>query len=423
MSTNRFRMMHIFCAALIISFFTPSILADTTSNVSSSSDVSITLHGFINTSGFWQSQDFTFGNGQSAEFPVPNATDNNHNLSGITVQNTRAWLDIKGPNTGDWSVGGHIEGDFFGGFNGTGAYSGQQESPRLRQAFMSMGNSDSGSKVIIGQQWDLLFPGESVPESLTHIAFPLGFATGMIGWRFPGIVYEQDLNKPSADSIAWRLDVGAFSGQWDGPGSNTNYDTAANVNFRPQVEVRLHASAGDWLGYIVGHYSSANLSGVGGTAPTPITDTLNSTAIELGTTWQPGPFVLKAAVYKGKAIGQVFGAMAQFGDISETGGYLQGGYKFTPNWGLYASYATDHPNQGDVVTWQGYGASGRIKNQQWALDLIYSNGPYAFGFEWMHAILDSATGTIGIDGTTDGITTATNSTSGNQASLSAIYHF
>jgi len=37
-----------------------------------------------------------------------------------------------------------------------------------------MTNKESGSKVIIGQQWDLLFPLESVPESLTHIAFPPG---------------------------------------------------------------------------------------------------------------------------------------------------------------------------------------------------------------------------------------------------------
>ncbi|MGH8397202.1 MAG: hypothetical protein ACRETA_03005 [Gammaproteobacteria bacterium] len=420
---NKFRMILVLWTALFFTFFTTNILADpstpaVTTNVSTSSDVSITLHGFIDTSGFWQNQDFSFGNGQDAEFPVPNATGNNHDLSGASIQNTRLWLDIKGPAlSSDWSVSGHIESDFFGGFNGTGAYSGQQETPRLRQAFMTMSNADSGSKLIIGQQWDLLFPGESVPESLTHIAFPLGFATGMIGWRFPGVVYEQDLNTPSADSLAWRLDMGAFTGSWNGPGSTTDSDTAANANFRPQVEVRLRAAEGDWLGFIVGHYSTVDLSGVGGTAPTPITDTLTSSAVEVGTTWQPGPFMLKAAVYEGKALGQVFGAMAQFGDISETGGYVQGGYKFTHNWAGYITYATDHPNQGDVVTWTGNGASGRIRNQQYTADLIYTNGPYGFGFEWLHAILDSATGTI------DGITTATNSTNGNQFSASAIYHF
>lgn len=422
MSTNRIRTILIFCAALLFGI-TTSVLADSsppvvTSNVSSDSDISIMLHGFIDTSFFWQDQNFTFGNGQSAEFPVPNTSGSNNNLSGAGIQNTRLWIDIKGPAlSSDWTVGGHIEGDLFGGFNGTGAFSSSQETPRLRQAFMTLGNKDSGSNVIIGQQWDLLFPGESVPESLTHIAFPLGFATGMIGWRFPGAVWEQNLNQPSPDSLAWRLDMGAFEGEWAGPGNDVNYDTAGNANFHPQVEVRLRAQEGDWLGFIVGHYSTVDLSGVGGSAPTPITDTITTNAIELGTTWTPGQFVLKAAVYSGKGLGQVFGAMAQFGDIKETGGYLQGGYKFTPNWAAYASYAADHPNEGDVITWTGYGASGFIKSQQWAADLIYTNGPYGFGLEWMHAILDSiATGT-----TTGG--TPTTSTGGNQVSVSAIYHF
>jgi len=388
--------------------------ADTSSNVSTNSDVSITLHGFIDTTAFWQSQDFIFGNGQNAEFPVPN-TGNNHNLSGISVQNTRAWLDIKGPALSNgWSVAGHLEGDFFGGFNGTGGYSAQQATPRLRQAFMKLTSADGGSSVTIGQQWDLLFPLQSVPESLTHIAFPLGFATGMIGWRFPGIVWSQKLNQAEAGSMAWGLDLGAFSGNWDGPGNNVNFDTAGNVNFRPQIEARLDASQGNWLGYLVGHYSTEDLSGVGGTTPTPITNTITSSAIELGTTWHPGPFVLKAAVYNGKGLGQVFGAMAQFGNIKETGGYVQGGYKFNPNWALYATYATDHPNQSDVITWIGSGSAGRLKSQQYALDLIYGNGPYGFGLEWMHAILDS---------TTAATAPAVTSTGGNQFSMSAIYHF
>ncbi len=417
MSMNRFKTILIYCAALLFGF-TTSILADpatpaVTSNVSSNSDISITLHGFIDTSFFWQDQNFVFGNGQDAEFPVPN-TGNNQNLSGASIQNTRLWIDIKGPAlSSDWTVGGHIEGDLFGGFNGTGAYSSSQEIPRLRQAFITLSDKDSGSNIIIGQQWDLLFPLESVPESLTHIAFPLGFASGMIGWRFPGVVWEQNLNQPAADSLAWRLDMAAFEGEWSGPGNNVNFDTAGNANFHPQIEVRLHAQEGDWLGYIVGHYSTVDLSGVGGSTPTPITDTITTNAIELGTTWRPGPFVLTAAVYSGKGLGQVFGAMAQFGDIKETGGYVQGGYKFTPNWAAYVTYAADHPNEGDVVTWTGYGASGYIKSQQWAADLIYSNGPYGLGLEWMHAILDN---------TTDGGLTTT-STGGNQVSVSAIYHF
>ena len=59
-----------------------------------------------------------------------------------------------------------------------------------------------------------------------------------------------------------------------------------------------------------------------------------------------------------------------------------------------------------------HGSNGLLKSQQYALDLIYADGPYGLGVEWMHAVLDS---------TTDGITTS--STGGNQLSFSAIYRF
>ncbi|MGH8305296.1 MAG: hypothetical protein ACRETG_06755, partial [Steroidobacteraceae bacterium] len=236
-------------AMLLFSTTLPATAEPVSSNVGTGPGLSITLHGFLDASVFWQDQDMTFGNGQNGEFPLPN-TRRNHDLSGFDVRNTRAWLDIKGATLSNgWAVGGHLEGDFFGGFNGTGAFSSQQETPRLRQAFIKLTNG-SGSSLIIGQQWDLLFPLESVPESLTHIAFPLGLGTGMIGWRFPGVVWMQALGQPQKGAMAWRLDLGAFSGSWNGPGSNVNFDTAANTNFRPQIEARLRAQQGDWLGYL-----------------------------------------------------------------------------------------------------------------------------------------------------------------------------
>lgn len=394
-------------------FFATAVFADPPAS-NTSSGPTITFHGFIDTTFFWQNQDFTFGNGQNAEWPVAN-TGSNHNLSGFDVRNTRAWLDITGVTlSSGWTVSGHLEGDFFGGFNGAGPYSAQQETPRLRHAFMKLSNADSGSSFTIGQQWDLLFPVDAIPESLAHIAFPLAYGSGMIGWRFPGVVYSQALDRPSADSMAWRLDLGAFTGSWNGPGNNTNFQTAANVNFRPQIEARLHAQQGDWHGFVVGYYSSENLSGVTGTSPTPITGTITSSALEIGTGWHPGPWSLVATAYTGKGLGQVFGALAQFGDIKEHGGYVQGGYKFTPSWGLYVSYGTARPNEGDVITWIGNGASGLLKSRQYAADLIFSDGPFGFGVEWLHAILDSTTAA-----TAPAVTT----TNGSQISLSAIYKF
>lgn len=371
--------------------------------------MSVAFHGFVSATAFSQDRSFTFGNGQNAEYPVPGSSGR---LSGFDVRNTRFWLDVGGAKLGeDWTGGGRLEMDFFGGFNGTGAYSLSQPTPRLRQAYMDVNNAGTGSKIRIGQQWDLMFPLDNVPTSLTHLAFPLGYGAGVIGWRFPGVVWMQDLNR-SAEGTKWRVDVGAFQGSWNGPGNNVNYLTAGNVDFQPQLEARLRAQGSNWVAYVAGHYSKIDLKGVDGAAATPVKSDLDSTAIEIGGSWKHGPFNLKALLYTGSGIGEIFGNLSQFGDIGETGGFVQAGYNFTPNWSVNAFYAMAKSDREDVVRWIGNGATGLLKNRQAALSVQYANGPYQLGVEWMHDKLDS---------TKDGVLRTT--TSGNQLSLSALYSF
>jgi hypothetical protein len=328
------------------------------------------------------------------------------------VRNTRFWLDFKGAEfANNWTGGGRIEMDFFGGFNGIGAYSQQQATPRLRQAYMDLTRPDSGTTVRIGQQWDLMFPIDNSATSLAHIAFPLGYGSGVIGWRFPGLVVMQDLNHGSPGP-QWRFDLGVFEGHWNGPGNNINYLTAGNADFRPQVEARLHVQDKTWLAYFAAHYSRVDLRGVEGTAPTPIQSSVKSTGYEVGGQWKPGPWTFKGLVYTGNGLGEIFGAMSQFGDIKESGGYVQAGYSFTPNWSLYAFYAYSKPNADDVITWLGNGASGLLRNRQTALSLQYTAGAYDLSAEWVHDKLDS---------TSDGVDRRT--TSGNQLSFNALYRF
>ena len=371
--------------------------------------VSVAMHGFISATAFTQNKAFAFGNGQNAEWPSPGSTGS---LSGVDVRNTRFWFDFSGAKfAGDWVGGGRVEMDFFGGFNGTGAYSQQQATPRLRQAYMDLTNPTTGTTVRIGQQWELMFPIDNSTTSLSHIAFPLGFGVGMIGWRFPGVVVMQDLNHGTTGP-KWRLDLGAFEGSWSGPGNNINYQTAGNAGFRPQLEARLHVQDKDWLAYFAAHYSEVDLRGVDGAAPTPIQSTVKSIGYEVGGQWKPGPWTFKGLAYTGKGLGEIFGAMAQFGDISESGGYVQAGYAFSPNWSAYAFYSMSRPDQNDVINWMGHGSSGLLRDRQAALSLQYNAGSYDLGVEWMHDKLDS---------TSNGVNRKT--TSGNQVSVSALYHF
>ena len=374
--------------------------------------VSVALHGFIDATAFSQDRSFTFANGQNAEYPVPGSSGS---FSGVDVRNTRFWLDFSGAQfAGDWTGGGRIEMDFFGGYVGTSPYSQQQPTPRLRQAYMDLTNKDTGSTIRIGQQWDLMFPLDDLPASLAHIAFPLGFGTGMIGWRFPGVVWMQDLNRGS-DGALWRLDLGAFEGSWSGPDgtvNNTNYLTAGNVGFRPQLEARLHVEDKDWLAFVAAHYSEVDLSGVGGTAPTPIQSQVKSVGYEVGGSWKPGPWVFKGLVYTGQGLGEIFGDLSQFGDIKDTGGYVQAGYNFTSHWSANAFYGMSKPNTDDVIRWLGNGSTGLLKSRQTALNLGYAAGAYELGVEWMYGRLESTTN--GDNRTTTG---------GNQLSVSALYHF
>ena len=379
---------------------------------SSAPGISVALHGFIDATAFSQNRSFTFGNGQNAEYPVPGSSGS---FSGVDVRNTRFWLDFSGAKfAGDWVGGGRIEMDFFGGYNGTGAYSQQQPIPRLRQAYMDLTNPETGSTVRIGQMWDLMFPLDNLPTSLAHIAFPLGFGAGMVGWRFPGVIWMQDLNHGSSGP-QWRLDLGAFEGSWSGPNgavNNTNYLTAGNAGFRPQVEARLRVQDKDWLAYAVAHYSEVDLRGVGDTAPAPVKSSVKSVGYEVGGSWKPGPWVFKGLVYSGQGLGEIFGDLSQFGDIKDTGGYLQVGYNFTPHWSANAFYGISKPNANDVIRWLGNGSTGLLKSRQTALNLEYASGAYELGLEWMYGQLDS---------TTNGVNRKT--TDGNQVSVSAMYHF
>ena len=370
--------------------------------------VSIALHGFASTTAFSQNKSFIFGNGQNAEFPKPGS---HGSLSGIDVRNTRFWLDVAGAKfTQNWSGGARIEMDFFGGYNGTGAFSQQQPIPRLRQAYLSLTNPASGTTIKIGQQWDLMFPIDNLPGSPTHIAFPLGLGTGIVGWRFPGFVVMQDLSE-AGSGTQWRLDVGVFNGSWSGPGDNDDFETAGNVSFHPQVQARIHFESGDWLAYASHTWAKNELAGIGNTTPTPIQNSVFSSGLQIGANWHPANWTVAAGAYTGKGMGQIFGNLVQFGDISENGGYLSVGYRFTPCWSAHTFFGYSRSDRKDLNQWLGHGAVGRLKNHQSALSVEYAAGSYKFGMEYLHDTL----------GTIKGM--GNSSTNGSQLSLSALYSF
>lgn len=379
---------------------------------------SVALHGWIDATGFWQDRNFGPANGQGAEFPKPGKA-NKGSLSGFDVRNTRLWLTFHGPRlSSTWTTGGRFEFDLNGGFHGNSGSSSENINFRLRQAFILVKNTKTRTSVKIGQQWNLMTPVYA-PVSLTHIFNGLGIISSFTGTRYPGVVVTQNLSGSGKHTPQWDADMGVFTGNWNGPGNNNDFNSAGNAHFHPQLEARVRMRDGGWRASLMGHYSREDLSGVNGLSPTPIKNGITSWAVEGSAGWQGRHWTLRGAVYTGNADTMIAAAMGQYGDIPETGAWAQIGYKFTPHWGLYGFSGWDWLNQSDVATWTAQGtASGRVRSRINAVDLIYRIGPFGAGLEWMHSVLHS-------------IATPANPlppgvvqfTSGNQVSLSAIYHF
>ncbi len=370
----------------------------------------LTFKGFISATAFAQDQNFAFGNGQNAEYPVGPNCQVDCWFGGGDIRNTRLTMVFDGPKLlGDWKVGGTIEMDFFGGFNGVGAFSDQQPEPRLRLGFVDFGNGSTTIRV--GQQWSPLFGNTAV--SLAHIAFPLGYGSaGDVGWRFPGIFVYQKLT-PKDSVVSADLVFAVMSGSWNGPECTTSTNcindlTAGNASW-PQFEFRANVGgkagdSGTWSAYIVGHYDEKDLSGAGASTPN---DKLTGSAIEIGAKFQFGPLLIQGNGYTGHSIGQNFGMITQFGKIQGQGGWAQIGFDVTKNWGIFAFAGIDNPKDSDVI--RALGAAGRLKNIMYAGMLRWKCGPLAFGFEYMHDQLTTAAVAPKVTGT--------------QLALSTLYNF
>ena len=380
-------------AAVVVCVSALSAAAASAQTVQVGSDVTLTLHGMISATAFAQDQNFSFGNGQNAEFPIPPEATVDRWFGGADVRNTRLTLLIGGPCIGgDWRVGGTVEMDFFGGNNGTGPFAGQQPVPRLRLAFAEIGNGRT--TIQIGEQWAPLWG--NIPVSLSHIAFPLGWDSGgLIGWRYPGLFVTQALT-PKDAPVDLSVQAAVMSGGWDGPDSNVNFGEAGNATW-PQFELRFNLSGkageGTWSAYVVGHVDGKDLSGAGESEPN---DKLTGTAIEVGAKFLQGPFLIQGNGYTGHAIGQQFASIMQFGRIQSEGGWVQVGYDLTKHWSLFAWGGMDNPKDSDAL--QAFGDAARLKNIMYSGMLRWRSGPFAVGIEYLHSTLTSGPDRVETDG-------------------------
>ena len=354
----------------------------------------LTISGFINATMHNNRGLFDFGQGQNAEWAsVAQPTTDQGFLDG-DIRNTRIRFDFSaGPVLGRWAPKATLEADFFGAINGTPPFGDEQPQLRARFAYVDLTNGHTTLRV--GQFWAPLF-GE-VPVSVTHLAFPLGYgATGMIGWRFPGVFLYHDLRPGKPLTV--QLQLALLKGS--GPAVGASGVGSGEASGKPQFEARFNLAkkfgGANWNGYVVYHVDNKDVNGVGVNG-----GDLNGWAFETGHNVTSGKLTVHGNYYFGHNLGQQFGHItqgagsnavaAQQGKIQGWGAWAQAGYDLTPHWGLWFYYGMDQPDASKFLADNGVALLRRLNHDTDAL-IRFRAGRYALGLEYFRAVTRWSTG-------------------------------
>jgi hypothetical protein len=380
------------------------------------------FHGFVATSLYWQDAILGPGNGQSSLFTAAEGTTDENIFSG-DIRQTRMNLSLAGPKVlGGATPKGVLEFDLFGGYSG-GAFGDESLLPRIRVAYAEL---NWGNTVLLVGQQNQLIVGQ-IPQSAAHIAFPSTYTAGTIGWRYPGIMLFHNIPFGSGklqlagsvqrggwNDTACGTTLGAVSTPAACPGG-IGLGEASSI---PQLEARvmLDGKAGTitWMGYVAGHFDRKDLSGWNdGVTPAPADDELDGWAGEVGGRVTVLPITVAANAYVGKAVGNIFGQILQFGDVQNVAGWVQAGFNLTKEFSVWAQYGFDKPDEDEARA----ARFTRLQNQNIGAMVRYTTGGYTAALEWFQ----TKTETAAYDGT--GAFTGATDLTGNQVLLTGMYTF
>lgn len=391
--------------ALVVAALSASLdsLAATAQQVTTSQNISVTVHGILSGSLFAQDADFGTGNGQKAQYVT---AERDRWVHSGDARNVRLSLAIAGPEvrTG-WRANATVEMDFFGTYAGTGSFADEQPQPRLRLAYVELAGARTTLR--LGQDWAPSLG--TIPQSTSHVGFPLGWGSGgFVAWRFTQIKLIRTLSPAGAASTK-RVQVAMMSGSWTDEAGGADNTFSAGERGLPQVEARFDYSTARWSGYVVGHIDTKDIPG----------PDLTSRMVEIGVTTTRGALSFAANGHYGKAMGHQFAQIVQFGNIRGWGAWGQLGYAVNPRWSVWGFFGAERPNENDLTNNPVTDASGaalalgarRFSSWLWVPMVRYKSGPYALGLEWLHSEVQV------------GPSAVNKTRSGNQVLLSARFDF
>jgi hypothetical protein len=373
------------------------------------------FHGFVTASMYYQNEVFVNAQGQGLLLAAPtpsnrapcdptggfrcagpapqaatggggSAISQGSDISG-DVRNSRFSFSMAGPKVFDGAAQprAYLEFDFFGP-NGGGTYATEQQIPRLRVGYaeLKFGNSN----LQVGQQNQLVVP--QIPASISHIANPMTYGAGTIGWRTPGLRFTHLV---PIDDMKLELAVEVVKNKWNNEIQNQGTGVPqgpAVIGFGEaglpmfQARAKLDGKAGDltYMAYLVGVYHSAHVTGFGDSYTQPTWTTkkdITGYVAELGGKFTYQPVFLAFNVYTGKTTGNMLGSMVYFGDIKDMGYWANLGVNFTKEIQLSAVYGANTPDKADVR--RVAGNTARLASNVMGGMLKYQDGGYALGVE------------------------------------------
>lgn len=372
------------------------------------------LHGFVSVSGAYQDGAFGVSEGQHSLFSatgagsIPDKTSLN-----FDVRQSRFNFSVKGPQVLMGATPTAVmEIDFFQG-QGGGANGNVSLLPRLRVAYSEL-NWGAG-KLQLGQQNDLIFA--MAPTSLSHIAQPLGYFTGNIGWRRPGFFGFYTAKLPSDLSLELAGEVGRS--QWNDASSNTCTVTGTGLpadtkctngvsiggaapgtpggiglgeaSGAPALEARATLAYSKYLTlWAATHWQQIDLSGYGAAAPAGAKATTKTTAYNGGlklTVPVQGDVGLTVAAtgFSGNNLAPLV-SLGQFNgngeDVGMWGYWAQLGVNLTKEFSLWGLYGQQQVDKKDFV--KGGYSLGAYENASTNVMAMYRDGGYGLSAEWIH---------------------------------------
>jgi hypothetical protein len=377
------------------------------------------FHGWVSASMYYQDQVFAGGQGQGLLYSAaaPNAQAPCEPFTGVfacggatatggtatksgsimsgDLRNSRFSFSMAGPKVFDGAAQprAYMEFDFFG-VTSAGAFGAEQPHPRLRVGYaeLKFGNSN----LQIGQQNQLVVV--QIPGSLSHVANPVTYGAGTIGWRTPGIRFTQTI---PIDAMKLELAAEAVANKWSN-GTTSLATTPAGVGMGEasgmpmfQARAKLDGKAGDltYMAYLVGVYHTIDLEGFGGAYTLPAWSagkkTINGNVFEVGGKFTYAPVALSFNYYMGNATANMLGSQLVFGDIADTGYWVQLAGNVTKELSINVAYGANTPDEKDIrrVTANGAatnpnGAGARLDTTIMGGMVKYQDGGYALGLEY-----------------------------------------